>query len=604
MIEWQKLRKFTYRRELELIFAINTFLQLVVLILYFGWNVPFQIALGLVSANLLIYFVQIYRLRKKNLQFDKFLNKRYKRVDLVNYLTSLDEFKSSLISLNEPEEVAKMTCKYTGDILNSSKVSIYLWDEKTGTYHSVDDDEQSKTENFFYVYDPFILWISDNPKVMLAYDLEILLSNQKLILEKGKEFFQKTNSKIVVPLVLNKGLLGILTIGEKKSGDYTYEDFDHLTEIVEVSIMSLSNSIFYKQLISITENLEAKVKERTRALEETQSQLVMSEKMASLGVMVAGIAHEINTPAGVINAASDNLNENIMYAFKNVNKVYSYLNNSKLRKSFRKIVLKLLKEKSLPTYSSTEKFRLKREYKSSFLSLGLNEKDASDASNFTFENSIPELIQDIAILYQAKAYPLIDVIHSGVASARNIKNIKYSIKNIVRIVKALKYYSHLDQSSYGEADIIESLENTLIILNNQIKHGVEVFKDYDEIPLVYCNLDELNQVWTNLINNALHAIRTSEHPKITISTKKVKLAGNLYVTITIQDNGTGIPPEIIDRIWDPFFTTKDQGEGSGLGLGIVKGIIDKHKGTIKVESKPGDTKFIVYLPVEPPVEKV
>jgi two-component system NtrC family sensor kinase len=156
----------------------------------------------------------------------------------------------------------------------------------------------------------------------------------------------------------------------------------------------------------------------------------------------------------------------------------------------------------------------------------------------------------------------------------------------------------LDQSSYGEADITDGIENTLIILHNQIKQGIEIIRNYNPVPKVYCNIDELNQVWTNLINNAIHALKKSINPKITVTTSTKDLAGKQYVVVTISDNGTGINHEIKDRIWDPFFTTKDQGEGSGLGLGIVKGIIEKHKGTIKVESEPGKTHFMVYLPIE------
>ncbi|MCC5814325.1 MAG: GHKL domain-containing protein [Leptospira sp.] len=596
-------RKLTYKRELEVYLTLNVLCQIALLILYFGWNVPYQLGVGLVIINVFIYLFQIIRHRNKNVQFDKILNKSYKRVDIVEYLTSLDEFKSSLISLNEPEDVANMSSNYIKQILKSKHAHVFLWDEQSGSFHPKPEPSDPKLNISFYVYDPFILWLSDNPRLVLKSDLENLLGHMESTLKKGYEFFEKTNSKIVIPLVLNKGLLGILSIGSKKSDEeYDMEDYDHLSEIVEVSVLSLSNSIFYKQLISMTENLEAKVKERTRELEETQSQLVMSEKMASLGVMVAGIAHEINTPAGVINAASDNLNENMLYTYKNVNNLYEYLNVHEIRRHFRKILIRLLHDKPVVKIVPTNKFKIKRETKEKLLKAGLNEKDASDGSIFLVDNSIPELIDDLVALYKSNAYPLIEMLKTGVASARNIRNIKYSIKNIVRIVKALKYYSHLDQSSYGEADITEAVENTLVIMNNQIKQGIEIDRQYSDLPKIYCNIDELNQVWTNLINNAIHAIRSIENPKITISTNSLELAGNPYVSVTVQDNGIGVPNEIKDRIWDPFFTTKDQGDGSGLGLGIVKGILEKHKGTIKVESKPGDTKFIVYLPINRPKE--
>jgi signal transduction histidine kinase len=545
---------------------------------------------------------------------DTILSKKVQNAELMEFLSALDDFKSALISLNEPDEVCQKIIEYTKTILRSSESNIFLWNENSGVFipKTASDSNHSEGTNLqFPVYNPFVLWLSDNSRMVEEKDLDILLGHLPITLDKAKEFFAKTKAKIVVPLVINQGLLGILALGPKAigNGKYDYDDIDRLSEIVEVSVLSLSNSIFYRQLISITENLEVKVKERTRELEETQSQLVMSEKMASLGVMVAGIAHEINTPAGVINAASDNLQSNMMYTYLHVNDLYQYLNVPDIRRSFRKLLVRLMREKPITRIDPTNKFKIKREIKESLLKSGLSEQDASDGSLLLVENSVPEMMEDLINLYKSKSYPLIDILKNGIAAARNIKNIKYSIKNIVRIVKALKYYSHLDQSSHGLADITEGIENTLIILNNQIKSGIEIERDYQPIPKINCNIDELNQVWTNLINNSIHAVRNQPSPKIKISTSEAKLAGNSYVKIIVEDNGVGIRPEIMDRIWDPFFTTKDQGEGSGLGLGIVKGIVEKHKGSIQCISKNSITQFIVLLPMDlgsepdPPIQE-
>lgn len=601
---WAKLKKITYRQELEFTYAIQILIQLSILIYYFDWHVPFELSFGIVLANLIIYYFQLIRLRKKNIRFDRILGKKFKQVDIVQYLTSIDEFKSSLISLNEPDEIAKLVCNYIYNVFNPKTIFIFLWDEKTGSFRPVswkNKEENDTSDLFFYVYDPFILWLYDYSGILEKKDLKALFGSNFNLLKKGEEFFDKTQANLVAPLNLNKGLLGILAIGSfsNKNNELSQEERKHLQDVIETSIMALSNSIFYKQLISMTENLEAKVKERTRALEEAQAQLVMSEKMASLGVMVAGIAHEINTPAGVINAASDNLNDNIIFIIRNIFRINNYLKDEKIRKPFWHILSKLLRNQNTPVLSSTEKFKLKKEYKNYFRKLGLDEGDASDAAVFVLENNLQDKMEEVYSLYNHKAYPMLDFLRAGLSVVKNIRNIKHSIRNIVRIVKALKYYSHLDQSSFGEADITESIENTIIILQNQIKKGIEIVREYGNIPKIYCNLDELNQVWTNLLNNAIHAVKNTKNPKITIKTEPISLAGKKYILVTFQDNGIGIPPEIKDRIWDPFFTTKDQGEGSGLGLGIVKSIIDKHKGTIKVESKPGNTQFMVYLPIDP-----
>ncbi len=142
-----------------------------------------------------------------------------------------------------------------------------------------------------------------------------------------------------------------------------------------------------------------------------------------------------------------------------------------------------------------------------------------------------------------------------------------------------------------KTNLIDGIETVLTLYHNQLKQGVEVIRNFNEIPQIMCFADELNQVWTNILHNALQAMH--HKGKLQIG---VKLLDGFIVT-GITDSGSGIPPEIKDKIFQPFFTTKPAGEGSGLGLDIVKRIIDKHKGKIEVESVPGKTTFSIYLPV-------
>lgn len=218
----------------------------------------------------------------------------------------------------------------------------------------------------------------------------------------------------------------------------------------------------------------------------------------------------------------------------------------------------------------------------------------SELSNFIIENQIGKerkYIYNTILKDDDRGYFMLK---NAAYINRNIKNIRYAIRNIVRIVKALKSYSHLDQSkTFSSSNIIEGMETTLIILNNQIKYGIDVIKNFQEIPLVICNPDELNQVWTNLIQNSIQALKGKGKIEISV------FPWNGCVVVEIEDNGPGIPAKIQDRIWDPFFTTKDQGEGTGLGLGIAKGIVEKHKGKITLKSNPGRTVFRVELPINP-----
>ncbi|HET8647722.1 MAG TPA: ATP-binding protein, partial [Vicinamibacteria bacterium] len=174
-----------------------------------------------------------------------------------------------------------------------------------------------------------------------------------------------------------------------------------------------------------------------------------------------------------------------------------------------------------------------------------------------------------------------------------VHDVRLSIETITRLVKALKGYSHLDQAEMIETDVHEGLETTLTILRSQIRYGVEVERRYGRLPPITANTHELNQVWTNLIHNALQAMNGVG--RLTIETWH----DGGFVGVRITDSGPGIPEAIQGRIFDPFFTTKDQGEGTGLGLGITQQIVQRHQGRIRVDSEPGRTSFEVLLPLSP-----
>jgi len=165
---------------------------------------------------------------------------------------------------------------------------------------------------------------------------------------------------------------------------------------------------------------------------------------------------------------------------------------------------------------------------------------------------------------------------------------------IVTIVKALKSYSYLDQGPKQTIDIHEGLDNTLVMLQSRLKPGIEVRRNYATgLPRIEAFGSELNQVWTNIIDNAIDAM--DRRGKITLTTRQ----SGPHVVVEIGDSGPGIPPEILATVFDPFVTTKPPGAGTGLGLNISHGIVQKHRGEIAVASRPGDTRFTVKLPIDP-----
>ncbi|EMO31981.1 GHKL domain protein [Leptospira santarosai str. HAI821] len=554
-----------------------------------------KLILILISGAAVGSIVSIFSARILRRTSGKFLGRmfpflQFSNSEIVKYLSILDQFKSDLIATNLTKHVCEKILKFIQIVIPTKKVTIFLWKEEMGKFAPFPDSGEIQ----FFIFDPFLLWIAENDRIYnfkeFATDLDL-----NRIRSSAENFFTKTGAALVVPLIINKGLLGMIVLGERKNRkNYTSSEIDKLNEIRSVSVMALSNAIFYERLVELTETLEEKVKIRTLELENAQSQLIMSEKMASLGTMVAGIAHEINTPAGVINGAADNLDQNMNYLIQNIFDIVLLAKHRRLRKNFELALLHILRDKKNSELDSREKFRLKKKLKEEMEGMDFNPALSSELSNFIIENQIGEerkYIYNVILKDDDRGYLMLkNASHIN----RNIKNIRYAIRNIVRIVKALKSYSHLDQSkTLSPANILEGLENTLVILNNQIKYGIKVVRNFREIPSVICNPDELNQVWTNLIQNAIQALKGKGKIEISVFPQ------NDFVIVEIEDDGPGIPVKIQDRIWDPFFTTKDQGEGTGLGLGIAKGIVEKHKGKITLTSHPGKTIFRIELPVNP-----
>ena len=174
-----------------------------------------------------------------------------------------------------------------------------------------------------------------------------------------------------------------------------------------------------------------------------------------------------------------------------------------------------------------------------------------------------------------------------------LEEVGKSAEAMSEIVKAVKTYSYLDQAPIQEVDVIESLENTLVLLRPKIDAGISITRDYaDDVPRIEAYGSELNQVWTNLIDNAIDA--TAGKGELTL---RAFTAENV-VTVDVIDDGPGIPPEIQPRIFEPFFTTKAPGVGTGLGLHIAYNIVvHKHRGQIQVASRPGETSIRVVLPI-------
>ena len=193
--------------------------------------------------------------------------------------------------------------------------------------------------------------------------------------------------------------------------------------------------------------------------------------------------------------------------------------------------------------------------------------------------------------------PVFNWISNLLATERMVEDIQESSRRIADLVCSVKNFTHMDRGSDKQyADIRTGIHNTLTMLGYKIKKGnITLVEDYDEtLPPVNALIGELNQVWTNLIDNALDAMETNGKGTLTIKTGKERE----FVKVFIIDEGPGIPADIKPKIFDPFFTTKEMGKGTGMGLEVVQRIVRQHNGSIKVNSAPGHTEFIVCFPVD------
>lgn len=334
-------------------------------------------------------------------------------------------------------------------------------------------------------------------------------------------------------------------------------------------------------------------KERTehalQDLKNAQMQLIQSEKMASLGNLIAGIAHEINTPAGAIKSAINEVEKDYIVLLQQLVLIIGGL-SPELRSDYLATCMQIMDfEKDIST-------KEQREVAKEIQAL-LDEQSIENARHYSkqlaqigFSSKI--ISGKIDLFKQESREEIVNSFHQLGMSQIQVRDIKIAISRISQLVKALKSYSHVDNEVLTETSLVEDFENTLIILNNKLKRAITIKKEFDELPLLRCFPEKLNQVWTNLLHNSIQALKGEG--EITI---RLKNESNTEIRVEIEDNGPGIPPEILPQIFEPYFSTKSKGEGTGLGLSISKDIIQKHKGRIEVESVPGKTCFKIFLPL-------
>ena len=361
------------------------------------------------------------------------------------------------------------------------------------------------------------------------------------------------------------------------------------------SRLLLISQVAFQTLLSCSPSAPFKIlRTVTSRLRSTESMLIQNEKMAALGTLAAGLAHELNNPAAAIRRSAAQLRDTLAERERLAAELITLTNDPHQKEMLGSLQAETMDRVATPppydplTISEhedqlqewLEDHRVGQEWELApvLASFGWTRDELEQLDERFSPIQLPVVLRWLAA--NSSVYDLLEEVGK-------------SAEAMSEIVKAVKTYSYLDQAPIQEVDVRESLENTLVLLRPKIKAGVSIKRDYaDDVPRIEAYGSELNQVWTNIIDNAIDAMEAQG--ELALRTR----ARDSEVMVEIVDNGAGIPSELQPRIFEPFFTTKAPGVGTGLGLHIAYNIVvHKHQGQIKVESRPGETRFQVMLPV-------
>jgi len=365
--------------------------------------------------------------------------------------------------------------------------------------------------------------------------------------------------------------------------------------VLPTRIARLHKSLFPEMLQRMPQLGQRLVAIMADRIRETTRLETQRDKLMALGKLSAGLAHELNNPAAAAQRATASLRETL----ETVRDASIRLARHALSTEQREMIIRFEREAGQYT-ATTPVDPLAQSDREERITTWLQGSQVPDAWKIApvladAGVEIPKLENLAAQVGDEVLTDALIRIASILTIARLIGEIENSTKRISDLVRAIKEYSYMDQAAMQEIDVHQGLESTLTILGHRLKGGIRVVREYDKnLPRICAFGGELNQIWTNLISNAIEAMQGKGELRLRTARELDR------VLVEIGDNGPGISPDVLPHIYEPFFTTKGVGEGTGLGLDTVRRIVRNHHGEIRVSSQPGDTRFQVYLPATQP----
>lgn len=442
--------------------------------------------------------------------------------------------------------------------------------------------------------------------------LQWLIDNSRhYVLNDGDDLFQPGNAIDGMHILLS-GKIEIFAIQNGSKREFATIEKDGITgylpfsrakvsvgsgrSIGETQLMTFPKEKMHQLITGHFELTQALVHVMTTRVREFTALQQQNEKMMALGKLSAGLAHELNNPASAIVRGSVSLKKHLQLLPETFKAVIAIRMTDEQVDAVNDRMFEILARNDKPILTMMERNRMEDD-----MTGWLDDKQVSNsidvAENFVdFGVSADDLALFEKHIPEEYLSPVFNWINNNLITEKMVNDIEEASQRISGLIHSVKNFTHMDQSANRQqTDIHSGIRNTLTMLNHKLKKGnISLVENYDTtLPKVSALVGELNQVWTNLIDNAIDAMETNGKGTLELKT----LRDGDFVKVSVIDDGPGIPDDIRQKIFDPFFTTKDIGKGTGLGLDVVMRIVKQHRGSVKVNSVPARTEFIVCFPI-------